>query len=246
MLTAHFDDSWNDDVFVVAGFVAPAEKWALFSDEWRLALSLPRGVPKLVANEAMKLRGAFHGFSKDDRDKKLSFLSRIIMRYVSFELFVVIPMKEFNKEFENSGLPKIAGDPYYPAMMAVIRKVANRQITLNTTEKMDFVFDEKKKQQARILAAWTSISENQSPEMRMAISSTPRFVSDDYVLPLQAADWAAWHRREQGILGAAFNVLDAPWRVPVMDIIFTPEIIRLTLAEIADGYKNMQQRGHLP
>jgi len=243
MLKAHFDDSWNDDVFVVAGFVATAENWASFSDEWRLALSAPRGVRKLVANEAMKLRGQFYGFSSEERDDKLKSLSGIVEAHVALELFSIIPVKSFKDEFKKVDLPKIAGDPYYPAMMTVIRRLASQQVTLGYIEKINFIFDEKKKQEGRIYSAWAGIADHQLPEMRQIISKTPTFESDDDVLPLQAADWAAWHRREQGILGTTFNALDRPWNVPVMDIIFTPELIRQTFGEIAEGYRKIQRSG---
>jgi len=232
MLTAHFDDSWNDDVFEVAGFVAPAESWALFSDEWQVALSAPRGVGKLTANEAMKCRGQFFGFSPEQRDEKLRSLSVIIDAHAELEVFSVIPIRPLKEELEKVGLPKIVGDPYYPAMMAVIRRLAARQAARGSVEPINFIFDEKKKQQAHIYSAWAAIAKRQPAEMQRVISRTPVFDSDDRVLPLQAADWAAWHRRQQGILGIIFNVLDRPWKVPVMDIVFTPELIRQTLAEI--------------
>jgi len=225
MLTAHFDDSWNDDVFVVAGFIATAEDWAAFSDEWRLALDAPRGIHKFVANEAMTLRGEFHRFSTEERDRKLGALSGIIDRYTSLEVFIVMPVAMLKEEHEISGLPKIAGDPYYITMMMVIRGIASRQISEGAIEKINFIFDEKRTHQARIIEAWSSIAEQQSPEMQQIISRTPVFDSDDNILPLQAADWAAWRRRKQG--GAEFALTERPWRrVPVLGGFLDRQTIR--------------------
>jgi len=33
MLQAFFDESYDDDIFVMAGWLAPAKAWAAFSDE---------------------------------------------------------------------------------------------------------------------------------------------------------------------------------------------------------------------
>ena len=237
MLTAHFDDSWNEDVFVVAGFIATAEAWAAFSDEWSLILGSPRGIGKLVANDAMKMRGEFHGFSTEERDRKLDALARIINEYASLEVFCMLPVKSLNEEFKRTGLPKEAADPYYHAMLSVIHGIASQQIANGTIEEVHFIFDEKKKQEAQIYKAWGEVAESQTEEMRTIMGRTPTFDSDDKVLPLQAADWAAWHRREQGILKAEFHLNERPWRrVPAIGG-FVPEgKIREAFAQIAEGY----------
>src|SRR5207248_3962944 len=71
MLRAYFDDSLNDDVFVVAGFLASATTWAKFSDEWAEALNLAPRIHCFVMNDAMTMNGEFRHLREPQRDGKV-------------------------------------------------------------------------------------------------------------------------------------------------------------------------------
>jgi hypothetical protein len=59
MLQAYIDDSRSDDppVFALGGFIAPAEKWASFSDEWQQFLDMPPAIKYFK----MRVTGARNG-----------------------------------------------------------------------------------------------------------------------------------------------------------------------------------------
>ncbi len=83
MMEAYADDSGTGDppVFLLAGFVGRAERWAEFSERWIEAL---RGRPRLKyfkMKEAAALEGQFKGWSESDRDKRLATLVDIIKDY---------------------------------------------------------------------------------------------------------------------------------------------------------------------
>jgi hypothetical protein len=63
MLTAFFDDSniRQGPVYVLAGWVALAEKWASFSDRWRMVLEMRTRVASGVMTTLMR----------SDRDRRL-------------------------------------------------------------------------------------------------------------------------------------------------------------------------------
>jgi hypothetical protein len=58
VLQAYIDDSGNDPsqyAFILAGFVAPAETWAAFCDEWQTLLDRPPGAAYLNTAHAYSL-----------------------------------------------------------------------------------------------------------------------------------------------------------------------------------------------
>ena len=71
IVNGYVDESESDGVFVMAGFVAPAEEWAKFSDSWDAALRMAPRIRILKTNHAMRLNGEFRGWTEQARDEKL-------------------------------------------------------------------------------------------------------------------------------------------------------------------------------
>ncbi len=184
-------------MFVLAGYVAPAEDWAAFSDDWLATLNAAPAVRELKTRDAMRLQGCFHGWTKAERDKKLCDLYSVIDHHVSFELSAVIPMEPFRRIFINSPLPQKAKMPYFYALSAVISDIARHQISIGMTEKIDFVCDERLIEQQRILEVWPRVMETAPPDVKPMLGNTPIFKSDKEVLPLQAADLEVWWLRRR-------------------------------------------------
>lgn len=75
MLQAYIDDSHDtSSAFVLAGYIAPAENWAAFSDVWRAILDTP--VP------FFKMSKAHSGRSEEQWNKRLPLLYRAIKNHV--------------------------------------------------------------------------------------------------------------------------------------------------------------------
>src|ERR1700730_9070242 len=80
IVSGYVDESENDTVFVLGGFVAPAEEWAKFSDAWAAALEAKPRIRLLKTNDAMHVppHGEFRGLSEESRDEKLRLFYSII------------------------------------------------------------------------------------------------------------------------------------------------------------------------
>ncbi len=85
MLRASFDDSavGQGPVYVIAGWVAPAEKWVPFADDWHAVLDMRPRIEYFKFVEAINFSGEFLGISEEMRDEKLKLLLRIIEDYGS-------------------------------------------------------------------------------------------------------------------------------------------------------------------
>ena len=197
ILNAYVDESEDESAFVVAGYVASAEAWAAFSDDWHAALHRTPGIWEFKCRDAMHLAGCFNEFTPDERDKKLCDLYEVIDRHVFFEISAVIPMEPFRRIFKNGVLPKRAESPYYHAFSLIISGLARQQGIQGMPEKVDFVFDERVIEKGRLLEIWDMLAENAPPDVKPKLGATPIFRSDKDILPLQAADLEAWWLRKR-------------------------------------------------
>jgi len=248
MLRVYCDDTWNDEVFVMGGFMADAANWAAFADDWRDALSRPPIINYFVMNDAMKNRGEFRHLQIEQRDEKISLLNAVISQHSPLEVYSLIPLEPLRRLYENSELQtlmrglkpryqKMVIDPYYHALCSVISGIARMQIDRGVSEKIDFIFDEKRRHEPRIRNAWYPIAENQPPEMRQIISSSPLFLDDKDVLPLQAADMAAWHRRQswrQVVSDTAARRYNR-WETPVLPLVYTEKAVSENFQRMTDN-----------
>lgn len=246
ILNGFIDESINDSVFVLAGYVAPVEEWVAFSDEWFATLQAHPNIRELKTKDAMGLHGCFHKWTEAERDKKLCDLYNVIDKYVSFEVSAVIPMEPFRRIFGNSVLPNKAKQPYYHALPLLISNIARHQIEIGMKEKIDFVFDERQIEQGNILSIWVMLTENAPQDVKPMLGATPIFKSDKNVLPLQAADMEAWwlrRRWQERLTGEPY--LEYPWQptnIPGVTCVFSEEKMReshdkILQAHIAAGWR---------
>jgi hypothetical protein len=200
ILNAYIDESEDDAAFVMAGYVASAEEWAKFSDDWDAALTAAPAVPFLKTSEVMKSppRGPFWGLSSEERDEKLRLLYSVIDKYVFFEVSSVVLMEPLKRIF--SDFPKQASNPYYYGLVSLIDGVIRRQIECGMKERIDFIFDERPMEQSKLLSVWDAAVHDSPEYVKSMIGSTPDFKKDtgpDGLRPLQAADLEVWWLRRR-------------------------------------------------
>jgi hypothetical protein len=112
VLQAYIDDSGNEPtspVFVLAGFVASAGRWATFSNEWQSALDEPPGLAYFKMSEAESLREEFSirkGWTEQKRDDRLITFARIIAKYAEFRVHASIRHEDFSKHIKSLRTPK--------------------------------------------------------------------------------------------------------------------------------------------
>lgn len=202
ILQAHIDESEDAEAFVMAGYVASAEEWAKFSDDWDAALAADPAVPFLKTSQAMlKIPGGpFWGLTAEQRNAKLERLYAVIDKYVFFEVSSVVLMEPLKRIFLTEEFGPQAANPYYHGLMSLIDGVIRRQIQCGMKERIDFIFDNGRHEADRILEMWGAVIHDAPDYVKEMVGGTPTFRPDtgpDGLRPLQAADLEAWWTRRR-------------------------------------------------
>ena len=199
MLQAYIDDSISDQppIFVQAGYIAPAEKWAAFSNKWQAVLDIEPRLEYFKMKEAWALRGQFDGWSEERRNERLEMLYRVIEEFVTGSFYIGFRPDALKRAF--AMFPKKFGHPYYfsvPRLMADVgRNLESFGLPIGP---VDFVFDTQLHEKRHLIASWewgTPRAKPNPPELGVILSNAPSFQDDKKVLPLQAADFLAWWLR---------------------------------------------------
>lgn len=198
MLKAVVDDSGRGQppVFVLAGFLAPAQRWAAFADEWDAALKAEPAVEYFKMKEAANFNKQFSRWSADSRDMKVELLVPIIEKHVDQGFACVIDLQAYEDVFAG-GYHEILRGPYHLAVCGVIGLVMSLLESGKIDDKVDFIFDEQGKELGKALSTWNQIKDSCPPEVRLRFGDPPISRSDTDFNPLQAADFLAWQVRRQ-------------------------------------------------
>lgn len=223
-INGYVDESESDGVFAMAGFVAPAEEWAKFSEAWDAVLAAaPKATGLFKAKEVMRRRpsGAFWGMSDKQRNEKLESLYSVIDACASYSVYSIVHLEPLQRLTATYGFRKQAADPYYHALSEIIIGVAKIQVAQGASadEKVDWVFDEHKNA-GRVSEIWGAvIHDAPNPYVKRMLAGAPNFRRDDDVRPLQAADLEAWWMRRRGLEQLrGVTRLEYPWTPTNMPI----------------------------
>lgn len=134
MMKAYIDDSNNSGPawFVLAGYVASAEKWATFSDEWQQILDMSPRIGRF------KMKDAHGQWSDQQWNERLGLFYRTIKDHVSGAVSLAWPFDAHKDIFAGK---KISQNPYHFAFLAIIKTLIDNKERMGITEKIDFVFD---------------------------------------------------------------------------------------------------------
>ncbi len=210
VLQGFIDDSGEqelprDPVFVLAGFIASAERWAAFSQEWQAALDAKPAIDFFKMNQAATLTGQFKGWTDIQRDKKVELLTGVIVKYAEVKVQCAIDKKAFATHVRSLRVPNrllTLDKPYAMAFQHIILATAGVFLAYGFNHTVDFIFDEQGKIGEDAVRMWDSLKpiiranaakgrSNFEPYM----GERPIFRDDKKFLPLQAADLYAWHVR---------------------------------------------------
>jgi hypothetical protein len=197
MLQVYVDETesfGSPPVFILAGYVAPAEQWARFSDGWQSALEMPPRVACFKVRDALRQRGAFYGWSKARCDERIALFRGLIERFVTAEIAVAFRTDHFRRVFGSwAGRSK---DPYFFANANLPPILVRALDALGLPrEPIDFIFDNKVMHKDRVMMGWEQA--NKAPlqtnplDLGRILLNPPTFRDDATVLPLQAADMHA-------------------------------------------------------
>lgn len=225
IINGYVDESESDGVFVMAGFVAPAEEWAKFSDAWDAAkFAAPSALNRpFKTKEIMRPRpsGAFWGMTDAQRDEKLAKLYSVIDAHASYSVYSIVHAKPLQELTEAYGFRKEAANPYYHAISEIIIGTALVQASQGLEdEKVEWIFDERLKESGQFLSIWDAVVHDAPDHVKPLLSSSPIFRDDNQVRPLQAADLESWWMRRRALeeLSIFAERLEYPWQPTDMPI----------------------------
>ncbi len=179
-LEAFIDDSLEtNEVLVLAGYIAPATEWDKFSVDWKTRLD-EFGWAEFKMVERVNGFPEFNGY-----------LHRVIEKYVPHLICIAVPIKTLQSACKRVGLPYEHSLPYYFGTKALTDMLASLY-----REPVNFTFDEQDQISKTIERMWPTYLKNAKPYLRENMGRQPVFGKSVALMPLQAADMAAyWCRR---------------------------------------------------
>jgi hypothetical protein len=199
MIQAYVDDSEGASAnrpLVLAAYIHAAEEWIKFSDAWDAALHEEPRIEYFKMVEAQNLRDQFKGWSHKKRTRKLFRLAEVIAEFGPFSLDCWLNARR-HKEVLKPHAPYGLSSPYYPLSFALACGVARVCHGHGANHPIDFIFDKQDNVSKHVLLFWDYTVSGQPPEWGGLINPSPIFRDDKDVLPLQAADFLAWHTRRE-------------------------------------------------
>lgn len=204
MLQAYIDDSKTDGkLFVLGGYIARAEAWAEFSDEW--AAELERN--GIVEFKMTKM------IAHPERSQKFY---RIIEKHVLGAVSVTLPLAHIEAALEGLVWPyhsegrHVLRSPYWIAFQAMIQGLASNAASMKLTEPVDFIFDEQSEVK-HVEGVWDDFKRMVPPEVLAFVGDRPIWRPSTTYKPLQAADLYAWWIRRWEVEGVKDAVVTLPF-----------------------------------
>ena len=199
VLQAYIDESGSENThnaLILGGYIATAEKWTAFSDEWGAALRVQPALAAFKMNDAVRLKGEFRFWTEASRDERLRHLRRIIDKHALYYISCVVPFGDFHKAIKVLSY-KIKMTPYGAALLLLMGGARRYREMLEINERIDFIFDDQVMEKTRLLENWDEIANEIKGSERDFVSNTPIFRDDEDAMPLQAADMLAWLDRNR-------------------------------------------------
>ena len=209
MLQAFIDDSKSDGrLFVLAGYIAPAEAWARLSDEWEAELK--------SSNPPLDEFKMAHKKWETDRCERFY---RIIEKHVSAAVSIRINLAALARVVESLKWPPAVRNveaithPYWFAYHSIIDYLFMNHTALELSGRVDFVFDEQS-EKTLIRNTWDYYKSTVPEGTRQFLGDEPTFKCSVEQKPLQAADFWAWWVRRWEVDGVSDGVdrLAFPWK----------------------------------
>jgi hypothetical protein len=242
---AYVDDSGRGQppVFVLAGFVASAERWAIFADEWKAALEGPHARGPLAyfkMREAAHFHGQFERWSEADRDALLLRLIGVIEKCLPTGIATVVPQDDFRKIFKGK-ISRQMDSPYMLSFYSIMQGMIRIQHQIGTAEPVDFIFDEQGKEIGRALEAWKYFTKFTPPGTEAMHGERPISGDDRKLVPLQAADLLAWRTRREAV-DAKTGANDAKRLLPFGSLkVFTTTWDKASMLEQMEAFREFRR-----
>lgn len=195
-----FSDDSSGDVgektLLLCGCVARYQVWSDFSFAWEAALATEPSIKYFKMREARLRIKEFDGWRMAEAQAKIKLLANVVVEYSPRVISTHISRREFG-EIVGPIIPYMMRHPYEVLFYTLIDKLAQWQYDCNVSGKTEWVFDEQGDVGTQTVVWYAYLKGLQPPHLAAKWGGTPIFRSDKEVLPLQAADLVAWHRRRR-------------------------------------------------
>jgi hypothetical protein len=234
VLQAYIDDSkTREDVLVLAGYLAPWEKWARFSVEWDLLMK------EFPAWDEFKMKKAIRLPDRGER------FYRLVEKYVTAFVVCVVDIQALRRLCDELGLDDFHRNPYHYGFRA-LTDVTYQQLHLLglDDDKIEFICD-KRGEQKFIDLGWSWYEASIAEEIRLRIAGKPRFEDSVEFRPLQAAEIIAWNARKHWLKhGHVDDPIELPWPqkrpIPGHKVCWDYKGIKPNLERIRDVLKDLE------
>jgi len=215
-------------LFVMGGYIARAEQWASFDDEWRAVLNAPPRIDSFHMAEAIRRPAEL---------AKLPALMKVIKDHSLAGIVTTVRTDDFEEVLKGRIAPAM-DRPYSLMFYSIILECLQWEADNGLDEKIDFIFDEQHEESDRLLASWSDFVKALSDDAKRIIGGRPIFVSDLDYPPLQAADILAFSFRRVAFLkenGAAepdpYLPIVYDREIPLVEMQWTKERLQGLYAE---------------
>ena len=211
-IQAFIDDSLEkDEVLILAGYIASADAWAKFSQEWQERLDMS---PRWASFKMNSI-----GASRDEaRWERAGWFYRVIEDHALNFVAIAVKIGPLRDVVRKLGLPEYLENPYILGFRALIDFTIQFQHELGITEPIDFIFDERGEKNS-VRNGFEVFKQTCRVDLKSRIGREPRFEKDEDFLPLQAADLLAWHVRRHWLRNRSITTepLTVSW-APTKDL----------------------------
>jgi hypothetical protein len=196
----------NSPFFVLGGFVAPAVKWAAFSEAWQAVLDIPPKLEYFRMTEAANMSGQFHrrfGWTEAMRNDRVISFARIARKFASIRVSAWIRRADFDTHILS--LPALVrslgvDNPYVMLVNQIVLAVATFGSQHGVNTPCDYIFDSEEGFDEEVFANWPNVKRllelTGRSDVSQFVGERPIFRDDKSFLPLQAADLYAWQVRK--------------------------------------------------
>ena len=207
-MQAYIDDSQNNEsgVYVLAGYVSTAEKWADFAREWKERL------PLAVQQNDGRFRFKMSEMAAFGRMENVSAFHNLIVTHAEASIACILNMHELSDIIDSieviiagtngqivplniDAIKEFWRNPFYLTFYILLDNFMKlhelRSDLFSISEPIDFYFDETSQKDA-VNQGWKTFLSTVDQRFKKYIGADPRFEDDEIYLPLQAADFRAW------------------------------------------------------
>jgi hypothetical protein len=193
------DESAGDEpgrILLMSGCIQLYPAWTQFTEDWQTVLDSPPTIHHFHMTEARSLTGEFAGWKSIERDLKVIALTDVIMRCKPHVVSCWLSRDAFDKTMRGA-VPHDLRHAYFTCFQAIVQTVAEYQGVRGITTPPDYIFDNQGDIGMEAQLWYAAMKDTAPAHIRKLMGSTPIFRDDKQVLPLQAADVIAWHKRRR-------------------------------------------------